>query len=198
MRPRRGFSIIELLVVVSVIAALAGLLLPALGMIREQQRKVATWDLMLHLGVAVSAYLGDYASVGDASDETAFAKDPWSCLYRIPVANGKPAYIEFSGKQLLRDTGGAGVGPFVPATAGVATHPMDAWHRPFLWQVKNLSVAGSTRRYTTTVRIRSDAGTSDPHIRNDLVFEYTADGKEFTRRRLDSIDASGQWVTAPP
>ncbi len=197
-RSRRGFSILELLVVISVIAALAGLLLPALAMLREQQRKVATWDLMLHLGVAVSAYLGDYASLGDAADQTEFARDPWLHLYRIPVANGKPAYIEFSGRQLLRDSSGLGTGPFSPALPDVATHPMDAWHRPFLWQVRNLTVPGSTRSYTTTVRIRSDAGTPDPAYRNDLVFEYTADGKEFTRRSLSTIDGTGEWITAPP
>lgn len=54
-----AFSLIELLVVVSILAILAGLLLPAIGMIRGSARAAGCLSHLRQLGLGVSAYATD-------------------------------------------------------------------------------------------------------------------------------------------
>lgn len=54
-----GFTLIELLVVVSVIAVLTAMLLPVVGMIREQARRVSCTSQMRQVGMALVEYRGD-------------------------------------------------------------------------------------------------------------------------------------------
>ena len=59
--PRRlGFTLIELMVVVSIIAVLMAVLLPSLGQAREQARKVVCLSNLHQLANAVEAYVQDY------------------------------------------------------------------------------------------------------------------------------------------
>ncbi len=57
---RDAFTLVELLVTISIIAILIGLLVPALGGAREQARSVACGVNLNQLGVAITAYLGDH------------------------------------------------------------------------------------------------------------------------------------------
>jgi prepilin-type N-terminal cleavage/methylation domain-containing protein len=54
-----GFSLIELLVVVSIIAVLAGMLLPAIGMVREAARSVGCRNQLRQLIIAELTYAGE-------------------------------------------------------------------------------------------------------------------------------------------
>ena len=52
----RGFTVIELLVVVSIIALLVGILLPAIGKARDQAKMAISQANLRNLGTAHAAY----------------------------------------------------------------------------------------------------------------------------------------------
>jgi prepilin-type N-terminal cleavage/methylation domain-containing protein len=59
--PKRGFTILELLVVVSIIALLVGMLLPAIGKARDNARINTSKSNLRQLGVAHKTYAADWA-----------------------------------------------------------------------------------------------------------------------------------------
>ncbi|MBM4112512.1 MAG: prepilin-type N-terminal cleavage/methylation domain-containing protein [Phycisphaerae bacterium] len=60
-RSRNGFTIIELLVVVAIIALLIAILLPAIGKAREEAMQTQSRVNLRNIGVACGAYGADYA-----------------------------------------------------------------------------------------------------------------------------------------
>ena len=61
MRNRHGFTLVELLVVISIIALLMAILMPALSRARELGRRVVCAGNMRQIGIAMHAY----ASIND-------------------------------------------------------------------------------------------------------------------------------------
>jgi len=57
---RRGFTLVELLVVISIIALLLSILMPALGKVRGQAQQVVCKTKMKQMGLAVSMYVNTY------------------------------------------------------------------------------------------------------------------------------------------
>ncbi|MFG0249911.1 MAG: type II secretion system protein [Phycisphaeraceae bacterium JB051] len=57
---RYGFTLIEVLVVISIISLLIAVLLPALAKARESSRKIECASRMKQIGVVTFTYVGDY------------------------------------------------------------------------------------------------------------------------------------------
>ncbi|MHC4102218.1 MAG: type II secretion system protein, partial [Planctomycetota bacterium] len=58
---QKGFTIIELLVVVSIIALLVGILLPAIGKARDTARVNSSKSNLRQIGIAHKSYAADWA-----------------------------------------------------------------------------------------------------------------------------------------
>lgn len=62
MRHRRGFTLLELLVVISIIVVLVSLLLPTIAKVRQQAHATSTKAQITSLATAMQAYSGDFGS----------------------------------------------------------------------------------------------------------------------------------------
>ena len=84
----KGFTIVELLVVISIIALLIGILLPAIGKARDKARTTTSVSNLRQLAIAHNAYAGDWE---DAQ---------LSCArYNISAYDGMAAYNEAIGME---------------------------------------------------------------------------------------------------
>src|SRR5688572_31308761 len=61
--PRRGFTLMELLVVIGILALLFALVMPALNMVRRQADATRTSALLASIGTALDAYKSDFGDI---------------------------------------------------------------------------------------------------------------------------------------
>ncbi|MBT8485594.1 MAG: type II secretion system protein [Phycisphaerales bacterium] len=98
MKIRKGFTIIELLVVVSIIALLVGILLPAIGKARDQARTTISYSNLRNLGTAHGSYEAEWA------DRQFTLVNDGIASYGGNVSTAFQAYFEANGGQGLSDT----------------------------------------------------------------------------------------------
>lgn len=175
---RRGFTLIELLIAVAIIVALVGLLLPALAILRKQQRTAATRQLMTQVGQAVVQYLDAHARFGPATaDGGDAATSPWRYLAREPAALGQIPFLDLPISRLARADGAP------VAMAMEADAIRDAFGDPLGWTIDNDPDVGALRwTYSEAITLRSHTGNQDPA--DDLVLRLTR--------------ASGRWEWIAP
>jgi prepilin-type N-terminal cleavage/methylation domain-containing protein len=186
---RSGFTFIELLVVVAIIAALAGISLAGLAVLRKQQRIASTLDLMTHITTALDAYIREHRRLGNATDANDFLNDPWHFLYKDQRQHKKQPLLEINLERLVER-----VSPGVskrPEAVHTATHMTDFFGGTptnvlsFTIFNNNLG-AGTNTQYVHCIILRSSAGTlGDP--KDDLFYAYSADKASWRKLKYNDI-----------
>jgi prepilin-type N-terminal cleavage/methylation domain-containing protein len=96
----RGFTIIELLVVISILGILMGMLMPALGAARDRVHKTRELNDIRQLGLAWTMYANNHAdSVLPGYLETG-AQERWRVRYTYPTHDFIPPAPNFQGNDL--------------------------------------------------------------------------------------------------
>ncbi|MFH1094553.1 MAG: type II secretion system protein [Candidatus Omnitrophota bacterium] len=119
LRKKKGFTLVELLVVMAVIVILAGFLLPALGKAREQGRRTSCMNNLKQIGLAVALYRLDYNDAFPADLDVLYDAANLNDSY---IDNLKVFVCPSTGTQ-LGDLGGAPSGGDYSYTQPAVTDP---------------------------------------------------------------------------
>ena len=97
-RGKHEFTLIELLIVVAIIAILAGLLLPALNLAKEKARAIKCVNNLKQCNLAIISYGHDYKEISPLTYKLGTADDNWNwftmmCIFPYGRGPGKPPFV---------------------------------------------------------------------------------------------------------
>lgn len=82
-RSRHGFSLVELLMVIAILVVLVGILLPAIGLVRDAARTTECLGKLRQLGIATGVYVGENSGLLYEGQVSYTTSDPiwglWPC-----------------------------------------------------------------------------------------------------------------------
>ena len=141
-KKNRGFTIVELLVVVSIIALLIGILLPAIGKARDKARTSTSISNLRQLGIAHNAYAGDWED-----SQLSLNRYNISAYGDMNAYNVAIGYLSGDGNRITGhppQVAGWGVAPPDSQYAGTS-RPYSYWPSwpPHQWAVEPIIFPGS-------------------------------------------------------
>lgn len=100
---RAGFTLVELLVVVGIIAVLAALLFPVFARVRAKAQNATCLSNLKQIGLALTQYTADHDGVFPPADQQVWVRDPQNPNRSTPQGNGKKWFdlvTPYTGKSL--------------------------------------------------------------------------------------------------
>jgi prepilin-type N-terminal cleavage/methylation domain-containing protein len=199
MLHRRGFTLLELMVVVAIIAILAGMVMAVLAILRKQQRTASTWDLMTHMHTAMDMYLRESPRLGNPTSSD-FLADPWEFFYKAQHRLKKPTYLELPLHQVVKKT--AQGASLRADSLTQATHIVDHFGSNSA-NVLSFTILNHSRGsgdkfvYAQCILLRSSAGTlGDP--KDDLVFGFNSDKASWRKLRINDFEDFAKEIDRSP
>lgn len=104
-RSRRGFTLIELMVVIAIIGMLVALLLPAVQNARESARRAQCKNQMHQLGLALHSFESSHRSLPAGNDATNLNGHSW-CTQILPFLDQAVLYNRYNWTKPWNDTSG--------------------------------------------------------------------------------------------
>lgn len=167
----RAFSLIELLVVVSIIAVLAGMLLPAVSTVREAANKLKCGHNLRQVGLMSMTYVSDNEGLlAPIRISTAFVPADWNWL---PASAGP----EFGHVRLLGQ-----YDPVISAGSDNFTWCYRGYHNVGLF-----STPISTRPVATTFRCPSDRRHLGPNLGLTVIHDASYAMNPYYLPTIDTI-----------
>jgi prepilin-type N-terminal cleavage/methylation domain-containing protein len=176
---RHAFTLLELMIVISILVVLISILLPTIVKVRRMAQIADTETRLEALRVAMSLYLERHALAGPPLDGLHMIDD----YARMLIDGGHMDKVKKFAVILNAD------GTVTETTPDLCSHIQDAWNHAILMQVKNEpmrnsrtgEVLNANRFHTTEVYLRSEGG-SGGFFPDDIVYRFA-----FSRRTWERV-----------